>query len=1482
MSFEDLFLHLPESRVVICKRCRYAPVPAQIRRHLKDHHPKVSARQRGEIALTVQSLPDLARRPQDVVYPPASRSPIEGLNVLFNCLRCQGREPSGRRCRYACRAVKRMQRHCKKEHRWVNEQRRGGDSRSKQQHAPNKAWECGRACQRFFKVGSWQRYFEVEAVPSSNRPRQVTEQHTTFFRQQEEDIQQARDDAAEAANLVEGFDSHRSAVLPWLQTTGIADHVGGLKKGEISAAITVTVSDGEEYLERMFEAMEGMLRKAHSYCFDGPDCMLTWQCRVVLSRFQSAQVETIGKTRPWEPYKNAATLRKYFQPAKQLLAYVCRVAANREYYFTADAVGGRRPEDTMSLTPEQARMWRSVRRLARDTEGASDSEAGSALQESLLELWMLFICDVTGAQRYRSPLVSFCAMHSIKQSTASWMEPGNFSSHLSAVIWVVQLLIFYDSARKEQQGDGRTLAHVKRCCEDYLQQTVETPMGEILRWRLLLFHVAQNTVGERQATWNEAEDVVSFEGTDIHMDDIPQLLKLDHDDCQRLLREDLMFGSTDCPRMHAYALKDDPDVESVGWDFTRHRDNSTWLDGRERKLLSTIEGSETLRGLFLVQDEQAAAGIAWRESALAAYESTVQDFLQRLCTLIHISGGQPVREPEFFAMTWCNTQRRRRITIRHERVMIHLQYHKGQQQTGNFKENIRFLAHPVSDLLLDYLVYVQPLRQIFLRQSSPKGLLSGYLFEKGGKAWPDGKLTRCLERSSTRAGIARLHVSNWRQMTVAIVKTKFAGHIAHFEEDPDDEDAEEVDNEVRIMTRQRNHKTRTVNRAYANQTASTFGNVWDGLLRMNLRASILWQDFWGVDIVLGDRKRRREEGTESRLSKRIASGIHRPRRPWSSTALLEGLRRLYNDESMGWRSVEQEQTLVATMCWTEQVVAILPTGAGKSVSFMLPCTLPGAGVTVLVVPLVALRADMLQRLDQLHIAYLEWAPGERSEAPLVVVSAEAAGKPDFRKYATGLQEQQKLDRIVVDECHLTVTAASYRPSLVDLTTIRGIRTQFVYLTATLPPSMLAEFEERNYLHRPTIIRASSNRPNIRYAVEVARSQRRTLLEQAADRARAEWERSGRFDHSCDKIILYVRAVADAEALAGLLGCESYTAQSGAFEERKAILDRWTRDPLRPYVVATSALAEGFDDPHVRFVVNVGEPESLVVFAQESGRAGRDGQKAYSLVLLPAGWKPSGFERPSLDDNVSARDDGSLAKLRDRRAVHEYLRGNQCHRTTLTERLDAVHHRRWCMMEDVACAVCGRSHEEVVPPQVGEEQGSRYTGLEMIRKDRLRAQTELSQYQRGLVNMKGNCPLCRGLGERWDHHFATCHRRHQVFRARDDAARRHKELGTKWIQPYTACFRCFQPQVICKRADPERAGERQRECEHRDIVLPLCLGIFHSVDGQVWVKEQFGRQFTDLGKYVDWLGEESRLGNERATQGARVVARKMQEYAGGDT
>jgi len=1465
-DFRNTFEVIATFRVLICIKCQYAVVPCQVEGHLRKHHRSLSLQQRRTIIGEVESISDIARLETEVIYPGTEQCPVEHLPVFFDGFGCLFRDDRGQNCPYVCRTKYGIQEHCKRVHGWVNEQKRGGDVRAAKTGPADRPWRCNCACQRFFKVGKWQRYFEVKANDSDVRDESFVNHQYNFFRSQEDDIVQAERDAAEYSNRVQGFDEHRSAVVPWLRETGIVDHLGGLKKDEIKAAIALPSPEDNSDLRRIVDATESMLREAHSWCFDGTDCMLTWPCRVVLSRFQSSQVESFGKIRPFDPHKEPNTLKTYFKVAKQALVYFDRVAAGDDYFFSAESEESVRPEDHVQPTEKQLDVWHAACLLAKDEERQSQ------LRSRLVEFWMLLVCQDTGSRRYSSPLLSVCAMLSIKPSTQSWLEPGNFNSNLSAIIWVVQLLIFYDSARKERDGQGKTLDHVKHYCEDFLQQTVETPMGEILRWRLLLFRVSKDTVGDHEAFWDESEQVLTYEDTEIHMDQIPTLLESEYRHCRRLLYDDLMFGIKDVGLMHAWALKDGANVDIVGWNFTQHRDNEPLLKGAGKTLLAAIERSDQLCRLFLTNS---AHGYMWRENAVASYEATVQELLKRLCVLIHISGGQPVRESEFFAMTWRNTQRRRSITICHERVMIHVKYHKGQQQTGRYKENVRFLAHPVGELLLDYIVYVLPLRQIFLRQQTPKALLSPFLWEKDGKVWAEGQLSRSLEDASVRAGVARLHVSSWRQITVAVVKTKFASQIGVFEANMDDEDAEEGEDDIRIMTRQRNHKTQTVNRAYANQTGASFGNVWDGLIRMALRASTLWQDFWGVETVLKPKKRVRVE-EESRLTKRVAMGVYRPRKPWSAEALLGGARKLFSKEDLEWKSAEQEQAITTIMSRVDQVVAILPTGAGKSLLFMLPCTLPDAGTTILVVPLISLRGDLMRRVVELQIGYLEWLPGETRDAPLVFVSVEAAGTKEFLKYARSLLAQQKLDRIVVDECHLTVTAVEYRPSMIDLTTIRTLRTQFVYLTATLPPSLQAEFEDRNHLLHPKVIRASSNRSNIFYMVRKVNDGRDSLLKQSAMEVRDAWETPGVFDQTRDKIILYVRTRDEADELAALLSCDSYTAGSGTPTEKQEILARWVRATSQPYIVATTALAEGFDYPHVRFVINVNEPESLVIFAQESGRAGRDGKKAYSLVILPPTWVPQNDAEISDSFKNSSRYDLGLRKKREREAVHRYLRGEQCYRTSLTEYLDADQHRRWCMVEDVPCDVCQSSHEDAIKPRELVVRDSECSGMELIDKHRLNIYTELARYREHLGAMRGICSLCRAMNERWDHPFDLCHQRHCVFRERRAARQRCEAKGRPWLKPFSACFWCLNPQSICQRAETGD-GRDDRTCEHRDIILPLCYGLFESSQGPSWIRERFERTFHNTGQYFDWLGEETEFGGGKAIQAVRVAAEVLQYF-----
>ena len=1006
-----------------------------------------------------------------------------------------------------------------------------------------------------------------------------------------------------------------------------------------------------------------------------------------------------------------------------------------------------------------------------------------------------------------------------------------------------------------------------------------------------------------------------------------------------------MFGSSVTVAPFFSDFRDNTAVEVVGYSFTQHLDNEKLLRGSDRVLLRVLEQNSNLQTTYLQRLAGEDGEIVWRSSARKAYEDSVQRFLRHLAALFHLAAGQPLREPEFLSITCRNTQKRRSIMFMHKGVMIHTGYHKMQTLSGMHRDNVRFLPRALAVLLLDYLIYVRPLRQQFARSDNPTATLPAFLWEQGGVVWPAGTLSTLLKAACVRACVPALHIANWRQITVAIVKTKFASDLACFDVGDGDGLEEEIDEDVEMMTAQRNHTTRSANLAYANQAGAQFGNIWDGKVRRGQRASDLWHRFFALEDLFRERKRSRatdpDAGPVGRLQRLLESVQPRPRVPASDTALLTGLRKLYADPNAQWKTAAQQQAVQAVTSYKEEVVIVLPTGLGKSVLFMLPGVLENAGTTVLVLPLVALRIDLVRRCRELNLEFIEWTVGEERESKFVIVPIETAASNSFLKYAQRLQRQQQLDRIVFDECHLLVTAASYRPAMQQSRALRNLRTQFVYLTATLPPRMWKEFTDRACLTSPLVIRAACHRPNL--CLQVARwTVQGGAINNAGALARREAER---WTDPRDKIIVYTRTRGQAIQLAAELQSHFYVGGDDMTQdERESVLDEWINTSTNRYIVATSALAEGFDYAHVRSIINVGPPDDLATFAQQIGRAGRDGLPASTTILLPR------QGRTRHEDNLLGTPDeveidrfrdGTRARRFEEAAVEAYLSGEICRRTALSDYLDLPPMRRWCLPTDVVCDVCKPLGETVSsrpaqpppyqPPERASPDEPRPTrpahfplitnsrendalpilnsrandahpdipsgwaqpdenalrsGAQTVarldvpareptayQRSQLTAQNELEAYMSALVALSDVCLYCRASDQSWNHTFMECQHKANVFEAKKNAMDRGRAKGCPWIPRYTSCFWCFNSQLVCERAKGSK--NRNVECRFPDMVLPLCRGVFQSPSGRDWLLSQFGREFTDLDAYFDWLGEKTSWADSDAVQAHRVAAAYIQ-------
>lgn len=795
--------------------------------------------------------------------------------------------------------------------------------------------------------------------------------------------------------------------------------------------------------------------------------------------------------------------------------------------------------------------------------------------------------------------------------------------------------------------------------------------------------------------------------------------------------------------------------------------------------------------------------------------------------------------------------------------MLYTQYHKGQQQSGAYKDNIRFLPKAISDLLLQYVADVIPLRQLFLRQQKLGALISPYLWAKlDGSVWPNGTISACLTKACTRAKIPRLHTSNWRQFAASISKEKFsAKERANF--DLEDNLGEDIEDELDLvaLAEQSNHSYHTFNHRYAGTTTLTMNT----LLHRNYRASESWRMFFRFDYTLqGKRPRGVSETLSLRMLDASKRGQLRRRGAYSEADLLTVAQRLYNDPSLQFRIPGQRSGVLAIMGPqpAEQVILVLGTGSGKTLPVVVGTAVSDVSTTILILPMVALRADMLRRFHAVGIQYLIWSVDCSRTASLVIVSAEAACSQSFLEYAHVLVSKQKLDRIVLDECHLTITASDYRPCMAGLGWyVRQVRTQTVWLTATLPPVMQEEFIEHNKLVQPQIIRESTNRPNIKYLVSLEAGPG-TLIARAADLVQECYGKRGFFDQSQDKIIVYCRSRDEVKELADLLQCPSYTSESGTEEEKAAILVRWIATPTQPVIIATSALGIGFDYPHVRWVVHVDAPIEASSFSQESGRAGRDGQKAFSLVLLWSSWKAQ-LERPLTPDQE---------------AMQLYLCQRHCSRAVLSQFLDAPTDWRWCMGGDEPCQVCGTVHITPRPVDVvyalPKKVQIEFTGpTEVLRQDHLQDEV-LDRYEADLTAMVGICLYCRIGGRRFNHLAGQCSRRFRWINAKKEVYENQKSQGKEWIRRYVACWECYQPQDICRVADPEH---EETECRFLDMVMPLSYGVYCRPGGQTWLYKHFQRRFRNELEYMVWLGETASLQGTECIQANCVAALALVEF-----
>ena len=328
------------------------------------------------------------------------------------------------------------------------------------------------------------------------------------------------------------------------------------------------------------------------------------------------------------------------------------------------------------------------------------------------------------------------------------------------------------------------------------------------------------------------------------------------------------------------------------------------------------------------------------------------------------------------------------------------------------------------------------------------------------------------------------------------------------------------------------------------------------------------------------------------------------------------------NEYWGYDSFRPKQEdIVQTALEGRDVLAILPTGGGKSVCFQVPAMIR-PGVAIVVTPLIALMKDQVQNLTDRGIKALciNAGMGRREvdnalnnalygDFKFLYVSPERLGTRLFQSYV----QEMNVSYIVVDEAHcISQWGYDFRPDYLQIGRLREIvDAPVIALTATATPQVADDIMERLGFQEKCLIKSGFERPNLSYIV------RRTE------------DKLGQLLNICNSVegtgIVYVRSRKKTEELAAFLtaggvSASFYHAGLGA-DSRSDRQERWKKDDIR-IMVCTNAFGMGIDKPDVRFVVHFDVPDSPEAYFQEAGRGGRDGRRSYAVML----WNSSDTKR----------------------------------------------------------------------------------------------------------------------------------------------------------------------------------------------------------------------------------------------------------------
>lgn len=311
---------------------------------------------------------------------------------------------------------------------------------------------------------------------------------------------------------------------------------------------------------------------------------------------------------------------------------------------------------------------------------------------------------------------------------------------------------------------------------------------------------------------------------------------------------------------------------------------------------------------------------------------------------------------------------------------------------------------------------------------------------------------------------------------------------------------------------------------------------------------------------------------------------------------------------------ELQEEIIESVCQGHDTLALMPTGGGKSITFQVP-SLAREGICIVITPLVALMKDQVENLKKRGIKAAAIYSGMTREE--IVLTLDNCHYGDFKflyvspeRLDTVLFQERVVNMdvnlIAVDEAHcISQWGYDFRPSYLNISKIRDLLPDIpiLALTATATPEVADDIQKKLRFGSPNVFRKNFFRPNLAYVVRKTEDKEKELVHI--------------LNNTPGSAIIYVSSRKASKEISVILRKNGIAADyfhAGLTNEKKDEKQKAWKSGKCRVIVATNAFGMGIDKSDVRLVIHYDIPDSIEAYFQEAGRAGRDGEKSYAVLL----------------------------------------------------------------------------------------------------------------------------------------------------------------------------------------------------------------------------------------------------------------------------